>query len=190
MKGNVLDVGGKKKNRRGYFHPPEHLVNSWEYVNTDPGTDPDYLCSAENIPVENGSKNCIILTEILEHVVNPGAVLDECHRILAPQGTLILSMPFLVGIHGNPEDYRRWTISKIRSELLSRCFSIEDQFTMGGVIAVGWDLLHMALGSRKRVVKVLYKILRLFIPVAKVLDTLLPLDFRITTGYFLIGKKL
>ncbi len=34
--GKVLDIGGKKENKRGKFVPPIEKVESWEYLNTDP----------------------------------------------------------------------------------------------------------------------------------------------------------
>ncbi len=38
MRGRVLDIGGKKKNRRGRFRPPLQHTESWEYLNADPET--------------------------------------------------------------------------------------------------------------------------------------------------------
>ena len=35
MHGKVLDIGGKKDNKRGNFRPPIEKVSSWEYVNID-----------------------------------------------------------------------------------------------------------------------------------------------------------
>ena len=66
MKGRVLDVGGKKIDRRGTFIPPFDQVNSWEYLNSDEKTKPDYCCSAENIPLEDASVDTVIMTEVLE----------------------------------------------------------------------------------------------------------------------------
>ena len=46
--------------------------------------------------------------EVLEHVLWPEVVLQNIHRHLKKDGTLVLSAPFRYPIH-SPEDYWRWT---------------------------------------------------------------------------------
>ena len=38
MQGEVLDIGGKKDNKRGNFAPPYNLVKSWKFLNNDKST--------------------------------------------------------------------------------------------------------------------------------------------------------
>jgi len=45
------------------------------------------------LPFENESFDCVVCTEVLEHVYSPYKALDEIHRILKPEGCLILSVP-------------------------------------------------------------------------------------------------
>jgi hypothetical protein len=59
--GRVLDVGGKKDNKRGLFRPPLDDVESWEYLNIDEATNPDYSCSADDIPVDNENFDIVML---------------------------------------------------------------------------------------------------------------------------------
>jgi SAM-dependent methyltransferase len=49
--------------------------------------------SAECIPLPTGSIDVIASFETIEHVESPAAFLDECLRVLAPSGTLVLSTP-------------------------------------------------------------------------------------------------
>lgn len=49
--------------------------------------------SAEQIPLSNGSVDIVVSFETIEHVSNPGRFLDECARVLAPGGRLIISTP-------------------------------------------------------------------------------------------------
>lgn len=37
--------------------------------------------------------DCINISDVIEHVPNPVALLDECHRILQPNGIVILGVP-------------------------------------------------------------------------------------------------
>jgi SAM-dependent methyltransferase len=48
---------------------------------------------AEAVPVRDGAFRTAILCEVLEHVSDPLAVLEECSRIVAPGGTLLITVP-------------------------------------------------------------------------------------------------
>ena len=82
MKGEILDIGGKKTNKRGMFIPPLNQVTSWRYVNIDPSTEPDFCCGAERIPLPDQSIDGFLLCEVLEHLEHPEAVLQEAFRLL------------------------------------------------------------------------------------------------------------
>jgi SAM-dependent methyltransferase len=48
---------------------------------------------ALNIPLPDQSVDLIVSFETIEHVDRPAAFLDECVRVLAPQGRLVISTP-------------------------------------------------------------------------------------------------
>ncbi len=189
MQGRVLDIGGKKDNKRGSFRPPLNQVQEWIYLNSDTTTNPDIIADAEKISVPDGSYDTILLTEVLEHVRNPEDVLRESKRILARNGNLILSMPFLVGIHGDPDDYQRWTRRKLEHELQKSGFKITTISKMGGIIAVIWDLLRAQSQSEVFLLRLAGKILLYTAPLFKVLDRLISENMNITTGYFIIAEN-
>ncbi|CAN2048456.1 hypothetical protein GMMP1_580026 [Candidatus Magnetomoraceae bacterium gMMP-1] len=112
----MLDVGGKKENKRGQFRPPLHTVEKWEYLNIDKATTPDYLCSADRIPVQNETFDFVLMTEVIEHLEKPADILSEINRVLKKSGAVIMTMPFLFPIHSDPSDYQRWTPEKIKLE--------------------------------------------------------------------------
>jgi len=143
--GRVLDVGGKKDNKRGVFRPPLDKVESWEYLNIDESTNPDYHCSADNIPVNGENFDMVILAEVLEHLEEPESVLKECNRILKKEGKLIATIPFLFPIHADPYDFQRWTDVKIKMELEKSGFRNIDIKPMGSLFAVIYDLLYTSL---------------------------------------------
>ena len=62
----------------------------------------DYVCDAAAIPVEDGSFDAVICTEVLEHVPEPIPVVHELGRVLRPGGRLILTAPLGSGIHQEP----------------------------------------------------------------------------------------
>lgn len=189
LHGKVLDIGGKKENKRGAFRPPLKQVESWKYLNTDPSTKPDIQAGAEQIPVSDGSYNTVLLAEVLEHVQDPLQVLAEAHRVLAVDGVLVLSMPFLVPVHSDPHDYQRWTRQKLELELQKAGFNIKVLNSMGGILAVIWDLLHRQCSSEALLLRIIGKGLFYLAPLFKVFDKLVSNQKGITTGYFLIAKK-
>jgi SAM-dependent methyltransferase len=55
------------------------------------------VSSAESrLPFEDSSFDCVFAGEIIEHLVDPDAMLDEAHRVLSPGGYLLLTTPNLV----------------------------------------------------------------------------------------------
>ncbi len=56
-------------------------------------TDKTVRLDAENTPFKDNSFDYIICTELLEHTINPQKVLKEIHRIIAMDGTIILTIP-------------------------------------------------------------------------------------------------
>lgn len=49
--------------------------------------------SLTSIPVTTGSMDLVLCTEVLEHVEDDGAALDELRRVIKPGGWLLLSTP-------------------------------------------------------------------------------------------------
>ncbi|MEM4326170.1 MAG: class I SAM-dependent methyltransferase [Candidatus Pacearchaeota archaeon] len=192
MKGDIIDIGGKKEKKRGSFKPPLSQVKSWKYVNIDKSTNPDFCCSAENIPVEDSSFDTVLLCEIIEHLETPEKVLTEAYRLLKRGGTLIVSVPFLFPIHADPFDYQRWTNTRIRSVIKSAGFSDIKMATMGGIGAVIHDLLLVTFNKTQNIyLKSLgFLGLRLIRPIFSIIDKIfMEAEEAITTGYFVVAKK-
>lgn len=64
-------------------------------------------------PVEDASANVILCTEVLEHVFDVEAFLDEARRCSCPRGVLVLTVPFAARWHYAPHDYWRFTPSSL-----------------------------------------------------------------------------
>jgi SAM-dependent methyltransferase len=68
----------------------------------------------------------------IEHLFLDVTALEEVHRILAPGGVLVLTLPYISHIQDRPEYHVRVHTPKTIRRLLERCgFTIEEHFVRG-----------------------------------------------------------
>lgn len=195
--GDVLDVGGKKENKKGAFRPPLASCRSWRYVNIDGNTSPDFLASADALPLGNESTDCVLLAETLEHLEFPERALAEASRVLRRGGKLVMSVPFLYPVHGDPFDFQRWTPEKFRRELWRLDFEAVEVRPMGGLISVMADCLeafcqlHYSSGRKPPfAARLARKLLRtIFLRPLLHADSGLPFRDNVSGGYFVTARK-
>jgi ubiquinone/menaquinone biosynthesis C-methylase UbiE len=109
----VLDAGaGELRNRRFCEHLEYVSQDFCQYEGTgnsqglQTGTwdnsKIDIVSDITNIPEPDGSFDAILCSEVLEHIPQPSAALDEFQRLLKPGGVLILTAPFASLVHFAP----------------------------------------------------------------------------------------
>ena len=98
------------------------------------------------LPFSDGEFDTVVLSDVLEHVCEPGQLCAEIARVLSPGGQLIGSAPFLYWIHEAPHDFFRYTEFGLRHLLESSELQIEVLDAMGGSFEIWADLLakHLA----------------------------------------------
>jgi len=77
-----------------------------------------------SVPVEPESFDCVLSSQVLEHVLNPQRYLAEAWRVLKPEGSLVLSTHGMWLYHPDPNDYWRWTVEGLRYEIERAGFDI------------------------------------------------------------------
>jgi SAM-dependent methyltransferase len=195
LTGRVLDVGGKKVRKRGRFRPEVAPATSWEYLNVDPGSEPDYLAPAHAIPVDDGHFDAVLMSEVLEHLEDPVSSLAEARRVLKPGGRLVATMPFLFPVHGDPYDFQRWTPEKLTLELKRAGLELEELSPMGSAPAVVFDLCWITWYAYvQELPVVLHRLATLpFLvvkPLVAVADARLKrVSRRLTTGYLVVARR-
>lgn len=76
----------------------------------------------------------MILTQVLEHVPNPPAVIAELNRVLKPGGVLLLSVPLNGPLHGEPWHFFQFThyglaeLARAHHFALDRCEKVGGAF--------------------------------------------------------------
>lgn len=196
MRRHVLDIGGKKDNKRGTFRPPLDKVSAWEYVNISAEANPDYCCDASSSPLGDGSIDTVVMTEVLEYLEEPEKVLGEIYRLLVNNGTFIMSVPFLHPVHGDWQcDRQRWTALKLEEVCLRLGFKDVEIQPMGSFWSVLHDILHVRFGySHPRSgwihVRIFRSILHICTSFFLWLDSGSGVEKKyINTGYFVVMKK-
>lgn len=110
IKGKTLDIGCGSKPYQNLF------VSSTEYVGLEIDTpesreknQADYFYDGSAFPFDDSEFDSAVANQVFEHVFNPEEFLEEINRILKPQGTLLLSVPFVWDEHEQPYDYARYS---------------------------------------------------------------------------------
>jgi SAM-dependent methyltransferase len=111
----VLDVGAGDAPYRELFDHCEYRTSDWG--NSLHALDVDMIASADALPVEDACLDAVLLTQVLEHVPDPAAVLGEAARVLRPGGTVAVTVPFVWELHELPFDFWRYTPASL-SQLL------------------------------------------------------------------------
>src|SRR5207244_1525396 len=103
----------------------------------------DVVASADCLPFEDSSFDCVICTEVLEHCREPSAVLREIHRTLKPGGRLFLTTPFIAPLHEMPNDFYRYTPSALRDLAAQQGLVVTSLRPRGEYVAVALRVLQM-----------------------------------------------
>jgi SAM-dependent methyltransferase len=104
----VLDLGGDKIQKRGQFDIAQCPLHT-TYANASIAKRPDVQADAAVLPFRDAAFDGVVCAELLEHVYDPRRVIQEVRRVLKPGGRLVITAPFMVHIHADPDDYGRYT---------------------------------------------------------------------------------
>jgi SAM-dependent methyltransferase len=112
LRGSLLDVGCGEMPFRFALHPEIAYTGIDVEEALDfgmSGHDSIKTFDGVHIPFSDNSFDNILCTEVLEHAVDPVALVDEMRRVLKPGGTLVVTVPFSARVHHAPYDFHRFT---------------------------------------------------------------------------------
>lgn len=174
-------------------------VEYWGPENSNPA--PDISGDAESIPVPDGQFDSAFLIKVLEHCLEYDKILKEANRVLKPGGHILITVPFLIWVHGSPYDYFRYTKNSLPIILERAGFSVIELNNTcgagGGGAAISntvTDTTHGFSKARKifhiyclgLVLSIFWQLTNIF---AVIFDRLFP-NPNYTFGYTIIAKKI
>jgi SAM-dependent methyltransferase len=144
----VLDAGAGAAPYRPLFAHCDYVTQDWPGSVHAGARAPDIVADLHRLPVEEASFDAVVCTEVLEHVAEPAVVLAELRRVLRPGGSLLLTVPFVVELHEEPDDHYRYTSHGLRGLLARAGFTdIEVRPSTGWFSTLAQTLRHGGLST-------------------------------------------
>ena len=171
------------------------MLSQYDFANStsidiDEDRKPDIVMNACALEFPDNSFDIVCAMEVLEHIPTPQVALDEIYSVLKPSGELLMSTPFVFGIHDEPYDYYRYT--KYGLEYLLKRFEkvhVQERNTYFSTVVVLLSRLIMSTTKSDRVIGAIFTGLSaLLSPIIWILDSLIS-SRNITTGYFVTATK-
>lgn len=133
ISGKTLDLGAGEGKYKSII-----TKKSEEYIAADIiyNKNIDVVCDAADLPFENEEFDTIICTQMLEHVKNPQLVVQQIYRVLKKKGVCVLTAPFLIPSHSDPDDYFRYTINGLKFLFENQGFKIIEINSYGQTFTV------------------------------------------------------
>ena len=106
----------------------------------------DVVADALALPFVAAHFDCILASEVMEHLSDPFLFIREITRVLKLGGTVILTVPFMFHQHSDPYDY--WRPTRRSLEELFSSFTEVDIWPQGNRMHVICDLLTTAFSPK------------------------------------------
>ena len=141
----VLDFGCADQPYRHFFS------STIDYVGADLPGNPQADVEIQpdgTVPVEDGSVDAVLSTQVLEHVEDPATYLAECARVLKPNGRLLLSTHGMMVWHPDPVDLWRWTGEGLQRAVADAGLEVERFEGIMGLTATGLQFVQDGMLGR------------------------------------------
>lgn len=163
VSGKVLDVGAGQSPWRAWL-PASARYQGIDVGYSDEfgmdGNRPDVLYyDGKLMPFENATFDCVLCIEVLEHSEQPDLLLSEIARVIKPNGTCLLTVPWSARQHHLPHDYHRFTRERLQVMFEENGFGAVDIRERGndiGAIANKLTVLTIRLIRPRRAVDAIW----------------------------------
>lgn len=100
------------------------------------------------LPVRVAIADLVLCTEVVEHVPDDQQLYRELRRVITDDGVLVLSAPFVHGLHESPHDYRRPTSMGLVHGLTGAGFAVDSIDAVGDTRDVAVDQMIRSLAPK------------------------------------------
>jgi SAM-dependent methyltransferase len=154
LRGRVLDIGAGTGYAARFLDPAETTYLPTDLPtgrdSADPtislqATRPRVYCAGQRLPFRDNSVDGVLSSSVLEHVVDVHGILRDAFRVVRPGGRVLIGTPFFFPFHGEPDDFRRWTVYGLTEELRACGFEVEATRRIGSSLATLVLNLHMVV---------------------------------------------
>ncbi|HEV8559968.1 MAG TPA: class I SAM-dependent methyltransferase [Actinophytocola sp.] len=146
------------------------------------------IADAHRIPLAAASVDAVLVQAVLEHVLEPTAVVAEIHRVLADDGLVYAETPFLQQVHAGAYDFTRYTASGHRY-LFRRFSEIDAGAVAGPGTQLLWSIEHIVRGLFRSAIA--GKLVRAMLFWLRNLDAAVPASHQSdnASAYYFLGRK-
>lgn len=138
---SVLDYGAGDA-------PYKPLFGDEQYIKADIAENPqaDVIIDEDTgrMNVDAETIDCVLSTQVLEHVASPESYLAEAYRVLKKGGHIIVTTHGTWFYHPCPQDYWRWTLSGLTRLLENQGFRVVQCEPLVGRVGIGLQYLQDA----------------------------------------------
>lgn len=142
LRGRLLDVGCGTKPYRSLFTVNEYVGLDIDSETTRRRAIADVLYDGTRFPFDDARFEAVLCNQVLEHVFNPDAFVEEMRRVLVPGGRLLLTVPFAWDEHEQPWDYARYSSFGLRALLEKHNFKVLRHEKLLDDVSVLFQLLN------------------------------------------------
>ena len=190
-KGNFLDCGAGDAPYYPFYKDTVDRITCIDWSNSEhENIHLDKIVDLNQpLPYPDGEFDSILLADVLEHIYRPEQLVREMARVLKPEGTALIMVPFYYRLHENPHDYFRYTEFALTRFCEDSSLEVIELEPYGGYLNIVGDLFNKLFVRNQfsynvfRGVTDLFGFLPIFGKINRKLSRSYPL------GYYLVAKK-
>ena len=157
LSGKILDLGGRDL----YWEDGQPRgTSAFRFMRFEPGktkflrldidssTKPEYHINFEKdrLPFDDNSVDNILVFNLFEHIYNHRFLAQEIYRVLQRGGRVVGSVPFLLKIHPDPNDFFRYSKTALKNIFKDTGFSkVEVEFIGNGPFCAEYSQIEFIL---------------------------------------------
>lgn len=130
----VLDAGSGEQRYKVHFEHCQYESADFEKVDKTYNKS-TYVCDLASIPVDDERFDAVVFSQVMEHLPEPGDVLDELYRVMKPGAKLFYSGPLFYEEHEVPYDFYRYTQFGVRYLFTKHGFEVVELRWLSGYMA-------------------------------------------------------